>query len=245
MNDIEIRCDNLGYFVSGQPILKHITHTFHKGITYLVGDNGAGKSLLLKILTTVIPASEGSLSFHQRNSTAENGIRTNRLKTSQVRPLVAYLPQDFTGYPEMTVEKYLKYAALQKRLPDSYVKQHINEWLDNAGLTRCKKQTLGTLSAGQRRKVGWIQALMDYPRICLLDEPFEGIELTDTIFFNYQLQKLSRTSTIIIATHRLGFIDPQSDDMLLLLRNGEIEDAGGVWKLEKYFSTTRFDNIRA
>lgn len=95
-----------------------------------------------------------------------------------------------------------------------------------------KLKKLRTLSGGQRQKVGLIQALINHPRICILDEPFESLDIGERIYFQRILQRLSYHSIIVISTHLLDEIQPSSEDKLLYLNEGKIAYYGGMETLD-------------
>ncbi|MBO1915045.1 ATP-binding cassette domain-containing protein, partial [Microvirga sp. 3-52] len=98
----------------------------------------------------------------------------------------------------------------------------LNAWLNDANLLKLKRKTLRNLSGGQLQKVGLIQALLNQPRICVLDEPFEGLDTEEKMFFKRVLQRLSFHSVIIISTHLLEEIDPSEDNSVLYIEEGEL-----------------------
>ena len=90
-----------------------------------------------------------------------------------------------------------------------------------------KKRKLRNLSGGQLQKVGLIQALMNQPRICILDEPFEGLDTLERLVFKRVIERLSFHSVIVISTHILEEIEQTDDNSVLLMEEGRLRFYGG------------------
>ncbi|MDF2663593.1 MAG: hypothetical protein K0Q94_6384 [Paenibacillus sp.] len=226
---IRIHCDRLSCRIGGQPALRSITHTFDRGITYVVGKAGSGKSALLSLLATVGPVREGTIRYERRDGTDDTGavgINTVILDYADVRAMTGYLPQQFAGYPDMTVERYLRHEADRKGMPSGWSRTALPRLVAESGSASLKRRPVRLLSGGERRKIGLLQAIMHAPRLCVLDEPFEGLDVLESAYFRHELEKLSAYSTIVIATHRLEQIDPRADCSLVLLEQGKIGFVG-------------------
>lgn len=203
--------------VSYNQLVSNLSCTISTGITYIVGKNGSGKSTFLKLCATAIEPSEGSMEYIQMVP----GAGTQKVMTIEdVRKSIGYLPQEFTGFPELSIERYIRYMATHKGIPTSHVKEVVQIWLKKTNLYSIRKKRLRTLSGGQLKKVGLIQAFINQPKICLLDEPFEHLELTERRFFENEIQKLSFTSMVLLSTH---LIDQPNDGKILLLEKGKIQ----------------------
>lgn len=224
MNKIRIECDHVVLILDGSKVVNDFSLTFSPGITYLIGPNGSGKSSLLQMLTTVVPPSEGAIVYFLRGS--EQMFDFRKMTTREVRKVISYVPQHFIGYPEMSVKGYLFHQALQRGVPSIVVKRQLKEWLTQTDLWSERTTKLSRLSGGQRQRVGLLQALIGNPHICLLDEPFEGFDIMEAMFFRHLIQKLALTSTVVMSTHRLEWIDPHHQDRVIEMEKGRIISAG-------------------
>ncbi|MEH7353999.1 ATP-binding cassette domain-containing protein [Neobacillus drentensis] len=225
LNDVE-------YSTGDTTRLNRITCSFTKGITYVVGKNGAGKSTLLKLLTTSIQPGHGEINYSLLVRDEQIGTYRRKLDIEEIRKIISFLPQHFTGHLDMTVERYVKYIAYHKGIPRELVKKTVEHWLKESNLTQIKRRKIRHLSGGQRQKVGLIQALINLPRICILDEPFEGLDIEEQLYFQRVLRRLSYHSIIIISTHLVDKIQQSSEDKLLHLSEGKIAYFGGMETLE-------------
>ncbi|WP_157729494.1 ATP-binding cassette domain-containing protein [Tumebacillus algifaecis] len=229
---------DVGYQQGPLTILKNIEYTFSSGLTYVIGRNGAGKSSLLKLLTTGVVPSSGELLYTQLVKHPQQGTYRRLLSIEEVRRVTSYLPQEFTGYPEMTVAQFLTNAAIHKGIPRARVKARVEEMIAGARLTEQSRRKLSKLSGGELQKVGLVQAMIHYPRLCILDEPFEGLDLQETLYFRQQLQKLSYHAVVIVSTHQIEQIDPLGDEQVVVIKEGQIGESGAVQRigdLQRFF----------
>lgn len=229
---MRIELNAVEYSVEGNKLLEQITCSLTKGITYVVGKNGAGKSTLLKLLSTAVQPGAGEIKYTKLVRDQEMGTYRRELNTEEIRKIIGFLPQDFTGHSEMTVEKYLTYMAYHKGIPRQFVKRTVRHWLEDGHLFQAKRRKLRDLSGGQLQKVGLIGALINLPRILVLDEPFEGLDIEGRLYFQRVIERLSFHSIIMISTHLLEGIQHPSEDKILYLSGGRIVYYGGTEGLD-------------
>lgn len=229
---MRITLNNVEHSMEDTTCLSSISCSFTKGITYVVGKNGAGKSTLLKLLTTSIQPGHGEINYTLLVRDEQIGTYRRKLDIEEIRRIIGFLPQHFTGHMDMTVERYVKYIAYHKGIPRELVKKTVEHWLKESNLTQIKRRKIRQLSGGQRQKVGLIQALINLPRICILDEPFEGLDIEEQLYFQRVLRRLSYHSIIIISTHLVDKIQQSSEDKLLHLSEGKLAYFGGMEALE-------------
>ncbi|MBO0995545.1 ATP-binding cassette domain-containing protein [Bacillus sp. SD088] len=238
---MRISLNNIACKKEGIPVLKDITCSFGKGLTYIVGKNGAGKSTLLKLIATAVTPDEGNIAYTKLLRDPGMGMHRQQISVEEIRQVIGFMPQHFTGYPEMTIERYLKHMAFHKGIPHQLVKSLIKEWLKDAGLMEIKRKKLRNLSGGQRQKAGLIQALINQPRLCILDEPFEGLDTKEKLFFKRILHRLSYHSIIIVSTHLLEEIEQTADANVLYLSEGDISFYGGADEVDRIVENLTID----
>lgn len=230
---MRIVLDEIEFTIENVKVFSGISCSFKAGVTYVIGNNGAGKSELLKIISTAIIPDKGTITYTKLIRDKKVGTYRKHLSTGEVRKIVGFMPQHFTGYSEMTVERYLTYMAFQKGIPHKLVKSLLNEWLRDANLVELKRRKLRNLSGGERQKVGLIQALINQPRICILDEPFEGLDTQEKHFFNRVIQRLSFHSVIIISTHLVEEIERSVEISILYMEDGGLSYVSSVDELSE------------
>jgi len=152
----------------GRPAIDMDDLTVESGQLYgLVGPDGAGKTTILRILSTVIKPTSGSAHL----------AGFDVIKQSEdVRALLGYMPQAFSLYPDLTVKENLKFFADINGVPAREQKQRIDELLEFARLTEFSTRRSENLSGGMRKKLALACALIHEPKILLLDEPTTGVD---------------------------------------------------------------------
>jgi ABC-2 type transport system ATP-binding protein len=221
---MRISLENVSYTHGAETVLSGLTCTFTTGMTYVIGRNGAGKSSLLKLLTSTVPPSGGEILYTRLVQHPAQGTFRKPLSVREVRTLTGYLPQHFTGYPEMTVDRFLHYCAVQQGIPRARIGPRLDELLHGSGLERARRKKLASLSGGQLQSVGILQALLHYPRLLVLDEPFEGLDLQETLYLRNQLRRLSFHAAVIVSTHQIEAFD--ETDEVLVLEDGRLVQNG-------------------
>jgi ABC-type multidrug transport system ATPase subunit len=178
--------------------LKNYSLELDTGVVGLLGPNGAGKSTLMRILATVSQPTEGSVLW--------NGDDISESPDS-LRATLGYLPQDFGIYPNLSAIEFLEYLAALKGLPKQEAGQRINELLDLLGLAANKKQPLSSFSGGMRQRVGIAQALLNDPKILIVDEPTVGLDPSQRARFRDLISGLSEDRLVILSTHIVSDIE--------------------------------------
>jgi len=203
--------------------LTNITLQLNKGITGLLGVNGAGKSSLLNILATVIKPKRGQYTADGLDAL---------LTPFEIRNHLGYLPQNMGYIPELSVFEFLKYMSLLKGCNPKQMKENINFHLENVNLLGAKDRKLKSLSGGMKQRVGIAQALINQPRLLILDEPVVGLDPNERNTFNQLLSKLAKDTTIILSSHIIDDIENICENVILL-EAGVIKYTGSVLELIK------------
>ncbi|PDY01330.1 ABC transporter ATP-binding protein [Bacillus pseudomycoides] len=177
------------------------------GVLGLLGPNGAGKSTLMCMLATIEQPTDGSVIWDGENI---------QKKPKLLRSELGYLPQDFGVYPNMNAVEFLEYIAAMKGLSMSSSKKRINELLEALNLTNDRKRLLGGYSGGMRQRVGIAQALLNDPKLLIVDEPTVGLDPEERIRFRNLLSSLSTDRIVILSTHIVTDIESIATDIALL-----------------------------
>jgi len=220
--------------------------TFHVGegeIVGLLGPNGAGKSTTMRILTCFIPATSG------KAAVAGCDVFTQSL---QVRQNIGYLPENNPLYPEMRATEYLKFRAKLKNVPRKERKRRIGEVLERCGAADFAGQVIGTLSKGERQRVGLADCLLHNPRILILDEPTVGLDPNQIRHVRDLINELGSAHTVLISTHILPEVESVCE-RFIIIHEGKIaqqmtmdELRGQGLTLEELFvRTTAQDELAA
>ena len=168
--------------------------TFGPGVHGLLGPNGAGKTSLIRILATVAEATEGRVEILGED------IGDHR-RRGKVRRHLGYLPQEFGYYPGFTVREFVAYVAWLKEMPAADVPSAVERAVARVGLADRIDAKVKTLSGGMVRRVGIAQAVVNNPRVLLLDEPTAGLDPEQRVEFRELLRELGAAATVIVSTH--------------------------------------------
>jgi len=221
---VQIIIENLNkIYGNGNHAVKNVDLKIPTGMFGLLGPNGAGKSTLMRILVTLMKPSSGKVTI--------NGL--DLLKDRwQIRPMLGYLPQDFRFFPNLKTYEFLDYAARLSGMR-SAGKRHraVDQMLEEVGLFEARDRNANKLSGGMKRRLGIAQALINDPKIIIVDEPTTGLDPEERIRFRNLLSKISGKDVIIIlSTHIIGDISSTCHNMALLNR-GQVAFSGSPEQL--------------
>lgn len=190
--------------------------TMSCGVYGLLGVNGAGKTTLMRMLTTLMKPTSGCITWDGEDIFAMDG---------KYRKLLGYLPQDYGFYPDFSVWDYLMYIASLKGIRPAVAKQRVKELLHQVGLTKARNQKMKTLSGGMKRRAGIAQAMLNDPRILILDEPTAGLDPTERIRFRNLISELSEDRIVLLSTHIVSDIEYIAKQ-IILMKDGSILISG-------------------
>jgi ABC-2 type transport system ATP-binding protein len=177
-------------------------------IVGLLGQNGAGKTTCMKMITGYLEPTAGKL---QVNGVDIIGGR------ERAQQAVGYLPENAPLYPEMLVEEYLTFMSELRGIPKSQRASAVDEALEATGLTDRRRQVISTLSKGYKQRVGLAQAIIHKPKILILDEPTNGLDPVQIQEIRSLIKRLGENTTILLSTHILSEIEAVCDRVLILI----------------------------
>ncbi|WP_108830720.1 ABC transporter ATP-binding protein [Aedoeadaptatus coli] len=182
------------------------------GIYGLLGDNGAGKSTLMRLLVGVDKPTKGRILYE--------GEDISQLK-GKYRDLLGYMPQEFAVFPGFTAGEFLNYMGALKGLSKRELKEKIPRVLAFVNLEDVKDKKVSTFSGGMKRRVGIAQALLNDPKILILDEPTAGLDPGERIRFSNILSNMSKDKIILFSTHIISDIEAITKS-IIILNDGKI-----------------------
>lgn len=188
-------------------VLEHVSLEFQPGVYGLLAPNGAGKTTLMKMLTTLAFPTEGEILW--------NGTDIRSLGAAY-RQQLGYLPQQLGFYPHYTPNQYLSYLSALKGLDGKTAGERIPKLLDLVGLSEVADKKMKKLSGGMVQRVGIAQALLNDPKILILDEPTAGLDPKERGRFRNILSGLSRDRIVILSTHIVSDVENVANQLILL-----------------------------
>jgi ABC-type multidrug transport system ATPase subunit len=194
---------------SGVQALSDFTMDLGPGVHGLLGPNGAGKSTLMRILATVIRPSAGTVKWNETDIVRHaDGLRAQ----------LGYLPQDFGVYPNLNPVEFLSYIAAAKGLDPRATRRRIDVLLELVNLVDARKRPLGGFSGGMRQRVGIAQALLNDPRLLIVDEPTAGLDPEERVRFRQLLSDLSGERIVILSTHIVSDVEAVASTIALIAK---------------------------
>ena len=218
---MELRMQNLTKEFGDFTAVDHLNFTMENGVYGLLGVNGAGKTTLMKMLCTLLSPTRGEITCNGREILGMG---------ADYRRILGYLPQEFGFYPEFTVQDYLSYIAALKGLRPVVAKRRVQELIEKTGLKKAAKKKMKKLSGGMKRRAGIAQAMLNNPKILVLDEPTAGLDPNERIRFRNLISELAEDRLVLLSTHIVSDVEYIANQ-ILLMRNGQIVLAGEAQEL--------------
>jgi ABC-2 type transport system ATP-binding protein len=206
--DPMIEVSSLTKRYAGRTAVAGISFTVARGeIVGLLGPNGAGKSTTMRILSSFLPATSGTVRvagfdvFHE---------------SVEVRRRIGFMPENNPLYPEMRVREYLKFRARLKGLGWKKSRERVATVMEQCGLTDVHRRIIGQLSKGYKQRVGLADALVHDPELIILDEPTIGLDPNQIRSVRQLIKNLAGKHTVLISTHILPEAEMMCSRMLIL-----------------------------
>lgn len=165
------------------------------GMFGLLGPNGAGKTTLMRILAGILRPTSGTIQAGEYDGNTERG-------RTAIKRVLGYLPQDLGVYPDLSAREFLDYVGILKGMDERKVRQgRVEELLEVVSLSDVANRKLKTFSGGMKRRVGIAQALLNDPRLLIVDEPTAGLDPEERIRFRNLLSDLGGDRIVLLSTH--------------------------------------------
>ena len=207
-----LRIESLSKKFGKKEALSDVNLELDSGIYGLLGDNGAGKSTLMRLLVGVDTPTRGHILYEREDISQLKG---------KYRGLLGYMPQEFVVFPGFTAGEFLTYMGALKGLSKRELKEKIPRVLAFVNLQDVKDKKVSTFSGGMKRRVGIAQALLNDPKILILDEPTAGLDPGERIRFSNILSNMSKDKIILFSTHIISDIEAITKN-IIILNDGKI-----------------------
>ncbi|MCL2202107.1 MAG: ABC transporter ATP-binding protein [Oscillospiraceae bacterium] len=186
--------------------LQDVTLEFSNGVYGLLAPNGAGKTTLIKMLTTLIFPTKGQILY--------DGVEITKLDEAY-RGILGYLPQDFGFYRNYSPMQFLVYIAALKGIDGKTAKSKALKLLEVVALLDVKDKKMRKFSGGMIQRVGIAQAMLNDPKILILDEPTAGLDPKERVRFRNLIASLAKDRTVILSTHIVSDIETIADQVIM------------------------------
>jgi ABC-type multidrug transport system ATPase subunit len=209
----------VGKTIGKKILLADLSFGVEKGSTFvLIGENGAGKSIILKLLVGLIEKDKGSV-YIQGKDISTRGAET--------RSICGYMPQTIDLDDELTIMENLSIYGQLQGLTSAQAVNNIRHWADILEFTHLLQQYPDKLSYGYKRKVLFVRALIHDPEVLLLDDPTTGMDPHSRSSVWNVLEKLQKSKTIVFATQNFTEAERYAD-RIAILHDGNIKMDGSV-----------------
>lgn len=189
----------------------------------LLGKNGAGKTTVMRMITCYMPPTAG---------TAIVGGHDIHGETQEVRRQIGYLPETPPVYPTLTVQDYLYFCARLKKVPKADIPARIQWAMEKTDIQPMADRVIGHLSKGYRQRVGLAQALVNKPKVLILDEPTVGMDPGQIREIRSLIQGLKGECTTMLSTHILEEASAVAD-RIVIIHQGQVAAEGTFQELQK------------
>ena len=213
---MELRIEKLTKQYGSKIAVDRLDLCLHRGVYGLLGANGAGKTTLMRLLCDIQTPTAGEIFC--------DGQEIHRMGESY-RNLLGYLPQDFGYYPEFSACKFMLYMSAVKGLPRVYARQRSLELLETVGLLEVKDKKVKTFSGGMKQRLGIAQAMLNNPKILILDEPTAGLDPKERGKFRNLISSFAADKIVLLSTHIVSDVEYIAGE-ILVMKKGALVHTG-------------------
>ena len=223
---MELCIDRLTKQYENKIAVDRVSLQLTNGVYGLLGANGAGKTTFMRMLCGILKPTSGTVTFDGMDVSSE-----------EYRAELGYLPQDFGYYPDFNGMDFLLYMASLKGLTKTEAKRISKKLLELVSLSDVAKKKIATYSGGMKQRLGIAQALLNDPKIIILDEPTAGLDPKERVRFRNLIKELGTESIVLLSTHIVSDIEHIADTVLMM-KAGQIVFNGSadeIDDLEKFY----------
>lgn len=213
---MELTIKNLSKEYGSKKAVNGFNAVLTDGVYGLLGANGAGKTTLMRMICDIQTETTGCILLDGKNI-HDLG--------EEYRNILGYLPQHFGYYPDFTAYKFLMYIAAIKGLPHRKAHNRSLELLEQVALTEQTHAKIKTFSGGMKQRLGIAQALLNDPKILVLDEPTAGLDPQERVRFRNLISALSEERIVLLSTHIVSDVEYIAKE-IWIMKNGTLIHQG-------------------
>ena len=198
-----------------------------------LGENGAGKTTALKMITGYLVPTSGMVEVNDLN------INDHAL---EIQSQIGYLPELNPLYPEMTVYEYLEFIANLRKISGKGFRDALSSVVDKCGLQGVVHKQISSCSKGYKQRIGLAGSMIHDPKILILDEPVTGLDPNQIVEIRELIKSLGREKLVLMSSHILQEIQA-TVDRIMIIHQGEIVANGTNEELMSNFRGNTLLNL--
>lgn len=207
---MELQLDRVTKQYQNKIAVDRLSLNMQPGVIGLLGANGAGKTTLMRMICGILRPTGGTITL--------NGVDVTK---EEYRAQLGYLPQDFGYYPSFSGRDFLLYMAALKGLDKAAARRRSDELLELVSLSEQAGKKIKTYSGGMKQRLGIAQALLNDPKLLILDEPTAGLDPKERVRFRNLIAQCGKNSIVLLSTHIVSDVEHIAD-RILMMRDGQI-----------------------
>lgn len=228
---MKLEVKNLSKNYGNIQALNNVSIELENGIYGFLGPNGAGKSTLINLLTDNVKRETGEILWNDKEI-----LKLGK----EYRSILGYMPQEKGYYEDFTAGAFLMYMAQIKGINRKEAAKRITELLEVVNLENNRKDKIGSFSGGMRQRLMLAQALLNDPKLLILDEPTAGVDPQERIRIRNFISELSKDRIVILATHIISDVEAIAKE-IIFLKKGSIISKGSPSGLLKIMESNVFE----
>ena len=222
---------NLSHRYSVQWAVKDVSFEINeKGVTGLLGSNGAGKSTTMNIICGVLNQTQGDVFI--------NGVNP-RKNPVEAKKNIGFLPQQPPLYTDLTVGEYLRHAAFLRLVEPDKVDEAVDLALEKCSITHFRDRLIKNLSGGYQQRVGIAQAIVHNPQFVVLDEPTNGLDPNQIVDIRNLIRDIAKHHAVLLSTHILSEVQAICDN-IYMIESGKLVFSGTMEEFDNYVAPESF-----
>lgn len=223
-----LKVENVTKYYGDFKAVDNLSFEVDKGQIFgLLGVNGAGKTTTFRMIMNLIEANEGKITF--------NGKKINYDITDKI----GFLTEERSLLTKLTVKEQMLFYGKLKSLDEEVILKRLDKLLERFGILEYKERKINTLSKGNQQKVQFISAIINEPKLLILDEPFSGLDpINVDLFKNVILELKEKGTSIIFSSHRMDHVELFCEKLVILVKGksvleGYLKDIKEDYKIKK------------
>lgn len=179
----------------------------------LLGENGAGKTTTFRIIMGLIDANEGKVTL--------DGKKIDYSETDNI----GFVTEERSLLTKLTVQEQIEFYGTLKGLDKDTIDKRLDYWLEKFEITSYKNRKIKELSKGNQQKIQFISAIINEPKLLILDEPFTGLDPINVKLMKNAIYYLKEKGcSIIFSSHQMEYIEDFCEKLILLVKGNTILD---------------------